>query len=113
MVIRNKSNQKYIYLAEWISVENKKNHKYFDFAIINNPTIIDVDFENIGGVSGELLIHTYSTINFKIDDIVLWKGYGKGQKYNITHITEDVSENEMGNINSTLRAKYITLRRAG
>lgn len=115
MIVRSKSKDKHIYIGLWISNGNRAKQKHFNFAITNNPNEIEVDFENVGGITGDLYIKTFSDIKFEIDDHIVWKGYGEGKKYNVVQITDgDVDENELSNITFKNKSvKYIQLRRAG
>ena len=115
MIIRSKSKDKHIYIGLWVNNENRAKQKHFNFAVTSNPNMTEEDFENVGGITGDLFIKTFSDIPFGIDDYVYWKGYGENKKYNIVSVTDgDVDENELSN--TTFRnksVKYIQLRRAG
>lgn len=115
MIVRNKSKDKHIYIGLWVNNENRAKQKHFNFAVTSNPNMTEEDFENVGGITGDLFIKTFSDIPFGIDDYVYWKGYGENKKYNIVSVTDgDIDENELSN--TTFRnksVKYIQLRRAG
>ena len=116
MIVGNRSKEKHIYTGEWISVEDRKKRKLFNFAITNNPNEIEVTYNNVDGITGDLFVKTYSQIPFSIDDIVIWKGYGEGKRYNIVQVTDGVDNNELAHLavrKSANLVRYIQLRRAG
>ena len=115
MIVRSKKKDKHIYVGLWVNNENRAKQKHFNFAVTSNPNMTEEDFENIGGITGDLFIKTYSDIPFGIDDYVYWKGYGENKKYNIVTVTDgDIDENELSNtIFRNKSVKYIQLRRAG
>jgi hypothetical protein len=116
MIAGNRGKEKYIYTGLWINAEKRQEQKFFNFAVTSNPNKVEVTFERIDGITGDLFIKTISSLPFNIDDIVIWRGYGEGQRYNVVQVTEGVDENIMAHQNFRKRAnqiRYIQLRRAG
>lgn len=102
--------KEYFYTAKWVSVADRTKQGYFKFKIStddNTEGTHDDDFDNMGGVYGNAVWETKSTLPFMPDDII----YFRGKKFNITNVdgTRKIKGenafiyfNENGNIPVTL-----------
>lgn len=116
---RNKNNpqERYIYIGKWVSGEDKKIERNFNFALVQDDNLEEADFNKLSGLQGRMRIKTKSVINFQPEDLIYWLGCGNGQKYIIENI--DGNRKEQGE-NAMMHFKYngnvpfyITLKRAG
>jgi hypothetical protein len=110
-------NNRYIYTAKWVSGEDKKIERKFNFALVEDDNLEEASFNKLDGLQGRMRIVTKSLIDFQPEDLIYWLGCGGGQKYIILNI--DGNRKEQGE-NAMLHFKnngnipiYITLKRAG
>lgn len=114
---KQRPNERYIYIGKWVSGEDKRIEKTFNFALVEDDNIEEADFNKLSGLQGRMRIKTKSIIDFKPEDLVYWQGSGNGQKYIIENI--DGNRKEQGE-NAMFHFKYngnvpiyLTLKRAG
>lgn len=109
---KQKGGSKYIYSAKWMS-RDKTKCCIFRFAMAKDDDIRRQDFNKLSGDTGEMKIETKSTIPFRPEDVIVFRG----QRYTVQVVDGDRKENgeqamayfvSNGNI-----VVYLTLRRAG
>ena len=111
-VIANKQREKYIYSAKWIK-RDKSVCCFFRFAIINDDNTRKVDFNKLSGFSGDMTIVTKSTIDFKPEDVIVFRC----QRFTIQVVDGNrKEEGEQAMAQFTTNGNipiYLTLRKVG
>lgn len=110
-------NDRYIYIGNWVSGEDKMIEQKFNFALVEDDDLLEADFNKLSGLQGTMLIKTKSLINFQPEDLVYWQGCGNNQKYIIEKIDgnrKEMGENAMAHFKYNGNVPvYLTLKRAG
>lgn len=74
--------KEYYYKAKWICNDDRTKTSYFSFKIVRDDNTIEIDFDNLGGETGNAIWETKSGLPFAPEDIVLFRG----DKFHIKNI---------------------------
>ena len=72
----------YFYCAKWISNFDRNNYAYFRFKIVTDDNLYQTVLDNMRGEKGDAVWETKSGIDFKPEDIIVFRG----QKFHIKNV---------------------------
>lgn len=104
-----KPKDKINYIAKWVNDKNRNEYSFFKFEILNDTINSSDIIDNLKGYYGSTMWRTASLIDFKIDDIIIFRK----QRYHIVEVIKSFENENYVSHNNGGIFKNLVLRKVG